>query len=171
MTTALSPQSTHSTHSTHTVSGTELKAAVGHFPSGVTVVTTHAQGVDIGLTVSSFISVSLEPAHVLVSIERSSSSLGFLEVGAPIGISILAEHQAAVARQFASRRADRFSGISIERADNGVAWLRFAAASVAGHVAARYPGGDHELVLVAVEQTVIHNRRPLVYHRGELGAR
>lgn len=167
MTTALSTTA----HTGRPVGAAELKSTVGHYPSGVTVVTTHSQGVDIGLTVSSFISVSLSPAQVLVSIDRSSSSLGFLEVGAPVGISILAQHQAAVARQFASKRADRFAGISIERADNGVAWLRFAAASLAGHVTARYPGGDHELVLVTVEQTVTHQRAPLVYHRGELGSR
>ena len=70
------------------VDATHYRNTVGNFPSGVTVVTTHSNGVDVGLTVSAFASLSLEPPMVMVSIDKQSKSHQYLKQGAPIGISV-----------------------------------------------------------------------------------
>src|SRR5690606_6575499 len=99
-----------------TVTGDQLRAAVGTFPSGVTVVTTLKEdGSDVGLTVSAFSSLSLEPAMVVLAVDNGSTSLPYLTVGAPLGISVLADGQGPVAYQFSRRGVDRFAGVDTHR--------------------------------------------------------
>ena len=152
-----------------TVSGTELRQSVGAFPSGVTVVTTSAGGVDHGLTVSAFVSLSLEPAMVLVSIDNSSRVLPFLQQGAPVAVSVLAEEQKELAITFGRHLPDKFDGVSVERGDSGVPVLSGAAAWFEGTVAERFAGGDHVIVTIAVEKCGNdQSLKPLLYHRGKL---
>ena len=77
------------------VDSTYYRQTVGNYPSGVTVVTARdtETGADLGLTVSAFTSLSLEPPMVLLSIDARSKSHPHLMVGAPIGVSVLAEDQ------------------------------------------------------------------------------
>jgi len=153
-----------------TVTGDQLRAAVGTFPSGVTVVTTlREDGTDVGLTVSAFTSLSLEPAMVLLAVDNASTSLPFLGVGRPVGISVLAEGQGPVAYRFSSRGVDRFAGVVTRRGARGVALIDAAAAYFAGEITAAFPGGDHTILTVAVHECgTTEEARPLLYQRGQL---
>ena len=86
-----------------TVTGQQLRASVGSFPSGVTVVTSvDSSGRDHGLTVSAFCSLSLEPAMVLVSIDSRSQTLAKLEPGQTVGVSVLSEDQLQICLLYTS---------------------------------------------------------------------
>ncbi|MDO5670770.1 MAG: flavin reductase family protein [Corynebacterium sp.] len=153
-----------------TVTGEQLRAVVGTFPSGVTVVTTlREDGTDVGLTVSAFSSLSLEPAMVLLAVDNNSTSLPYLTVGAPVGISVLADGQGPIAYQFSRRGVDRFAGVDTHRGARGVALIDAAAAYFAGDITAAYPGGDHTILTVAVHDCGTHaSARPLLYQRGQV---
>jgi flavin reductase (DIM6/NTAB) family NADH-FMN oxidoreductase RutF len=78
----------------------QLRDAMSHFATGVTVVTTHFEGEDYGMTCNSFSTVSLDPALVLWSIRKESlSHIAFTQSGGYM-VSVLASHQQAVAMQF-----------------------------------------------------------------------
>ncbi|MCK7675572.1 flavin reductase family protein [Corynebacterium pygosceleis] len=155
---------------TETVTGLELRTAVGSFPSGVTVVTTHSEGMDIGLTVSAFASLSLEPAMVVVCIENRSKSLPHLAVGREVGISVLASDQLELAVQFARHVEDRFAGVEIERrGELGVPFISGAVAWFRGTVHEWHEGGDHAIITVNVLACGSdEEREPLRYCRGKL---
>ena len=149
---------------------THYRETVANFPSGVTVVTTRDGGEDFGLTVSAFTSLSLDPPMVLVSIDRKSKSHQHLVEGAPIGISVLAAGHTDVAVQFARHVDDRFAGINIvRRGEQDIPFVGDAAAWFLGDVRARYVGGDHIIITVAVRECGWHDGgRPLLYRGGRL---
>ena len=149
---------------------THYRETVANFPSGVTVVTTRDGGVDFGLTVSAFTSLSLDPPMVLVSIDRKSKSHQHLVEGAPIGISVLAAGHTDVAVQFARHVDDRFAGINIvRRGEQDIPFVGDAAAWFLGDVRDRYVGGDHIIITVAVRECGWHDGgRPLLYRGGRL---
>ncbi len=150
-----------------TVTGDQLKAAVRTFPSGVTIVTTRSGGEDVGLTVSAFSSLSLDPAMVVLSVANSSTSLPHLTVGAPVGVSVLAEGQGGLARQFSVRGIDRFAGVDLVRRGRGVALIDGAAAWFAGEIVNAFPGGDHTILTISVAECGTgDDARPLLYQRG-----
>lgn len=153
-----------------TVSGERLRATVGTFPSGVTVVTTlREDGTDVGLTVSAFSSLSLEPAMVVLAVDNGSTSLPYLQVGRPLGISVLADGQGSVAYQFSRRGIDRFAGVATQRGGAGVALIDGAAAWFVGEIVDAFPGGDHTILTVAVHDCGTHEQaRPLLYQRGQV---
>ncbi|MEJ5928211.1 flavin reductase family protein [Corynebacterium sp. H128] len=146
-----------------------FRQVLGAFPSGVTVVTTHHKGEDLGLTVSAFASLSLDPEMVLVSIDNSSRTLAVLSVGAPIAVSILAAHQGAVARQFASGLPDKFAGVACRRLGD-VPVIEDAAGWISGRVAGLFPGGDHTIVTIAVSHLELSGNPPMVYANGIIGS-
>ena len=152
-----------------TVTGQQLRASVGSFPSGVTVVTgVDSSGRDHGLTVSAFCSLSLEPAMVLVSIDSRSQTLAKLEPGQAVGVSVLSEDQLQIATQFARHVLDRFAGVEVER-HGGVAFIAGAAAWFLGTVESWLPGGDHTIITIRVNDCGHDDAVfPLRYMRGKL---
>lgn len=149
---------------------THYRQTVANFPSGVTVVTTHKDGEDIGLTVSAFASLSLQPPMVLVSIDQSSRSHAYLQVGSPIGVSVLAEGQTDLAVRFARHGLDRFADVGIDRRAD-IPFIAGAAAWFRGEVTSRYRGGDHIILTIAVHDCDFREGAdPLLYHGGRLHA-
>lgn len=146
----------------------DVKAAVGAFPTGVAVLTSRAGGDPVGMTVSSFTSVSLDPPLVLVCLDRRAAALPAFKVGAPIGINILADHQKSLAMAFVRPFDDRFKGVTVLRGPNDVPLLEDAAAWLSGHVARIYEGGDHLIVLCRLHAVHTGDRFPLLYHAGTM---
>ncbi len=144
-----------------------FRAVLGRFASGVTVVTARGpDGRDLGMTVSAFCSVSLEPPLVLVCIARDASLHGFLAEGLPFGVNILAAGQEALSRRFAGPDPNRFEGVGFARGQHDVALLDEALAHLECRVERLFPGGDHTIVVGRVESAVVHPDRPLLYYRG-----
>jgi flavin reductase (DIM6/NTAB) family NADH-FMN oxidoreductase RutF len=146
-----------------------FRAALGRFPTGVTVITAAAEGMaPVGLTVSSFNSVSLDPPLVVWSLSRNSSSLKTLEQCDRYVIHVLGSNQMSVSQRFASGpAADRFNGIPLTQAPNGSPRLDLPCAAwfeCANH--RRYEEGDHIIFIGAVEHCARTEALPLVYHAG-----
>ena len=144
-----------------------FRSVLGRFATGVTVVTTvDGTGADHGMTVSAFCSLSLAPPLVLVCIDRGATMHGLLGVGAPLTVNMLAAGQEPLSRRFASGDpADRFAGIGFQRGAAGAAVLDDVLAWLECRVAALHPGGDHTIVVCAVERAESRQERPLLYYR------
>lgn len=151
------------------VDGRALRDTAGAFPSGVTVITaTGPDGSKVGMTVSSFTSVSLEPPLILVCVAKSARSLPAFRVGTPMGVNVLGSDQASVAMRFASRSEDRFAGVPHGAGPNGVPLLDGVAAWLSTHIHRIYDGGDHLILLARVNEVHRSGLRPLLYHSGRM---
>jgi flavin reductase (DIM6/NTAB) family NADH-FMN oxidoreductase RutF len=149
------------------VSKEEFRSALGRFASGVTVVTARgAGGEPVGITVSAFASVSLEPPLVLVCIDKRASLHGHLIEGIHFAVNILAEDQEMLSRRFASKDEDRFNGPAHRETAQGAPLIDGALATLECRVVHSYPGGDHTIIVGEVESTSIGDGRPLAYYRG-----
>jgi flavin reductase (DIM6/NTAB) family NADH-FMN oxidoreductase RutF len=148
----------------------DFKQAAGAFPTGVAVVTAvGGDGTRVGLTVSSFTSVSLDPPLVLVCVDRRSPSLAVVTASGRFGISILGRAQRALALRFAKPAEDKFEGLPWRVGLLGVPLLDGAVAHVECVLARVLDGGDHDIVLGHVQRAQAFPGEPLVFHRSRLG--
>ena len=139
------------------------------FATGVTIVTTRsAQGDLVGLTASSFNSVSLAPPLVLWSLARKAASMAVFASGAPYAIHVLGSHQKALAERFATPGIDRWAGIEPTFANNGAPLLPGCIATFECFNRSRYDEGDHVIFVGEVEHcSVTADGSPLLYHGGK----
>jgi flavin reductase (DIM6/NTAB) family NADH-FMN oxidoreductase RutF len=143
-----------------------LRRTLGMFATGVTVITTRQGGQVHGMTANAFMSVSLEPPLVLVSVDRRTKMCTLLHEGRTYGVSVLCATQ--------SQLSDRFAG----RIDDGAPDPRFevihdtplvegALAHFVANVTRSYWGGDHSLFLGRVEYArYSEGEKPLLFHGG-----
>jgi|SRR5215813_7940761 len=152
------------------VSKDEFRAALSRFVSGVTVVTTMSDdNRPAGITVSAFSSVSLEPPLILACIDKRASLHNHLIEGKHFAVNILADHQQAISRLFASKDENRFQGARYRCGTNGAPLLDDALAYIECRVVRAYPGGDHTIIVGEVESTSVAEHKPLAYFRGNYG--
>lgn len=147
----------------------EFRKALGSFTTGVTVVTTcyPRDGEDVGLTVNSFNSVSLEPPMVLWSLDRSAKSLPAFSAASHFAVHILAEDQEQLSTRFACPEDDRFAGLNIVRGPDGIPMLEHCAARFVCRTAFKYEGGDHLIFVGEVVGFDHQELPPLLYHGGQ----
>jgi flavin reductase (DIM6/NTAB) family NADH-FMN oxidoreductase RutF len=145
----------------------DLRRALGQFATGVAVVTTRApSGRSVGLTVNSFASVSLEPPLVLWSLSKHSSSLDAFTAARTVAIHVLSAGQEALARRFASSRADRFAGIPRGIGPGGVPLLEGGIARFICSPHAQQDTGDHVIFVMRVDGWERAGGQALVFHAG-----
>jgi flavin reductase (DIM6/NTAB) family NADH-FMN oxidoreductase RutF len=141
------------------------KGALAKFPTGVAVVTGKGRdGRAVGLTVNSFVSVSLSPALVMWSLRRESSLYPEFSVAEHFVVNVLAEDQQWLAAQFSTRSSDRFDGVRHRSGLGGCAVLQGVAASFECEVASQQLIGDHLLLIGEVEVFDAYVRPPLILH-------
>ncbi len=146
-----------------------LRVAMRQWATGVTVVTTEFEGVRHGMTVNSFVSVSLEPPLVLVSLEKTTRTNQLVKNSGVFGITILASHQQAISDCFAGRQtegSDRFSNVKTKTLLTGASFIEEGLAFFDCIVAARYEAATHTLFIgevVALE--VAPEGEPLLYFK------
>lgn len=151
---------------------TELRAVLGQFATGVTVVTTGGAEPH-GMTANAFTSVSLEPALVLVCVKRSAAMYEALREHGAFVVSVLAGEQEETARYFASssrpRGVHEFDGVThLTGPITGAPILSGALAWLECELTTVYDGGDHGIFLGSV-LGIGHrdNSDPLIFHGGE----
>src|SRR5688500_6271650 len=149
-------------------SAQEFRAALGMFATGVTIVTARAaDGQLIGLTANSFNSVSLSPPLVLWSLSRAAASMSVFSAGSHYAINILAAEQKPLAERFASRGAERWTGVEHEEGAGGAPLLVGAAATFECFNRSRYEEGDHVIFVGEVERVAWRpGATPLLFHGG-----
>ena len=147
-----------------------MREVMGHFASGVTVVTAVTDGGPIGFTCQSFSSLSLDPPLVVFAPGRTSRTWPLLRGIGRFCINVLAEGQDAVSQNFARSGADKFAGVPWRPSALGSPVLDDVVAWIDAELWAEYDGGDHTLAVARVlDLGADERRRPLLYHRGEYG--
>ncbi|MFZ6743597.1 flavin reductase family protein [Undibacterium sp. JH2W] len=145
-----------------------FRDALSQFATGVTVITTRlADGQFLGLTASSFNSVSLDPPLILWSLGTAANSLPVFSGNSHYVVNILSAEQAWLAQQFASRKTDRFAGVDYTLSRTGHPILTGASAWFECHNRSRYPEGDHVIFVGEVEHCEFTQQAPLVFHSGQ----
>jgi 3-hydroxy-9,10-secoandrosta-1,3,5(10)-triene-9,17-dione monooxygenase reductase component len=148
----------------------KYRQVLGHFPTGVTVVTADAADGPVGLAVGSFCSVSLDPPLVAFFPGRSSSSWPQIEASGSFCVNILAEDQEDVCRRFASKADDKFEGLGWHEAGTGAPLLDGVLAWIDCDIESVVEAGDHFCVTGRVRDLdVAHDGSPLVFFRGGYG--
>ncbi|TNC28053.1 flavin reductase family protein [Amycolatopsis alkalitolerans] len=150
------------------VDDASMRHVMGAFPSGVTVLTTCAGEHPVGMTISSFASVSIDPPLLLQCVSRSAGCLPAYRIGRPVVVNVLACDQAGLARRFAGRHEDRFAGVAFGFEAGGAPVLDRTAAWAGGTVDRIYDAGDHVILLIRVREVRRSDRKPLLYHSGRM---
>lgn len=131
----------------------DYRKALSCFATGVTVVSTHWQGQDWGMTCNSFSSVSLEPRLVLWSVRKNANSVEAFTRSEGFTVSVLSSQQEALAMQFAlGEMAERFAGVATVRQASQRQRLCDAVAWFDCDVHQLVDAGDHHIVIGQVRQ-------------------
>lgn len=145
-----------------------FRQALSQFATGVTVITTClADGSMLGLTASSFNSVSLDPPLILWSLGNAANSMSAFTGNSHYIVNVLSAEQAQLAEQFASRKKNRFEGVSYTMSRTGHPILNGVSAWFECHNRSRYPEGDHVIFVGEVERCQFEPMPPLIFHSGK----
>ena len=149
----------------------DFRQILGSYGTGVAVITLeHGNGSDVGVTINSFASVSLDPPLILFSMANTSNSTTFFGQSKKFIVNIMALDQEKIAMNFARPSSATWSDIHIARGRNGCAKLSGSLAFMECSVESIFPGGDHRILIGRVEQIDVGvNAEPLLFYRGSFG--
>jgi flavin reductase (DIM6/NTAB) family NADH-FMN oxidoreductase RutF len=146
----------------------DFKESMAQVSSTVLVVTTMTPGGPHGTTVSAFMSLSVNPPMIVVSLDCASQMLARIRAVSRFGVNVLSHDQADIARIFARKGSEKFASVrwvpdhGMPRLDGAASWLSCSAARLVD-------GGDHVLVLGVVEAAEVTDRLPLTYRARSFG--
>jgi flavin reductase (DIM6/NTAB) family NADH-FMN oxidoreductase RutF len=144
----------------------EFRRTLGMFATGVTVITTLSDEQVHGMTANAFMSVSLQPPLILVSVDRRARMNGLLREGVRYGVSVLEEQQTALSDRFAGRVVEEVHEPAFEIVHD-TPLVEGALAHLVARVVRSYWGGDHSLFLGQVEYVRYGEGTPLLFHGGK----
>ena len=147
-----------------------FRRVLGHFPTGVVVVTAVVEGVPVGLSVNSFTAVSLDPPLVAFCPARRSATWAGVRATGSFCANILAQDQEELSRLFAAPGVDRFQGLGWVAAPSGAPQLQGTLGWIDCAIDAIHPGGDHEICVGRVQALEVQREvGPLVFYRSGYG--
>jgi flavin reductase (DIM6/NTAB) family NADH-FMN oxidoreductase RutF len=153
---------------------TSLREAFGYFPAGVIAVAAEVDGTLVGLAVSTFVPVSLEPPLVSFCVQNSSTTWPKLKDLPVLGISLLGESHDAAVKSLAAKTGDRFAGLETQSTDRGAVFIHGTSVWLESGIEQLVPAGDHTIVVLRVHNITVHDDvAPIVFHRStfrKLGA-
>jgi len=153
-----------------TFDSAKFRQVLGHFPTGVTVVTAAPDSGPVGLAVGSFASVSLDPPLVAFFPDKGSSSWPRIEAARAFCVNVLAEDQEDVCRRFASKDDDKFAGLGWKPGGSGAPRIDGVLAWIDCDIDSVTEAGDHFCVMGRVRDLEVgHAGAPLVFFRGGYG--
>ena len=146
----------------------ELRRVMGHFATGVTVITTKGKdGVPTGLTANAFLSLSLDPPLALISVDKSAQCYSCFERENGFTVNFLGEDQEELSRRFATKGIDKFAGLQWHEGLNGAAVLDGVLGYVECKIRHCLDGGDHTIVIGEVLNAHASGERPLLFFKGK----
>lgn len=148
--------------------GESFKAAMGNAAAPVSVVTVLDGDQPFGTTVSAFMSLSITPPMLIVSLDNNSILLSRIDVGSIVGVNILDAGHPDLALNFATKRDNKFEGVDW-RIENGAPALSHRHAWVSMSAVRLVEGGDHTLVLGEVVSASTFTNVPLTYWQSTFG--
>jgi flavin reductase (DIM6/NTAB) family NADH-FMN oxidoreductase RutF len=142
-----------------------LRQVFGAFPSGVTAVAALLPAGPVGITASSFSSVSLDPPLVSICAAHTSTTWQLLRAVPRLGVSILSAEQESAGRQLAARGGDRFAGLDWRATGDGAVLLAGASAWLDCSIDQQVRAGDHDIIVLRVHDLdADRDLLPLVFH-------
>jgi 3-hydroxy-9,10-secoandrosta-1,3,5(10)-triene-9,17-dione monooxygenase reductase component len=146
------------------------RTVLGHFATGVVIITAIDANEPVGMAANSFTSVSLDPPLVLFCAAKASSTWPRIETSGKWAANILDEDGEEVCRLYAQKGADRFARIAYTPGRSGSPILEDALAFVDCETIEKYDAGDHVIVVGRVlELGYQHEGKPLLFYRGGYG--
>jgi 3-hydroxy-9,10-secoandrosta-1,3,5(10)-triene-9,17-dione monooxygenase reductase component len=149
----------------------EFRSVLGHFATGVTVVTGTVDGAPVGLAANAFSSVSLDPPLILVCMAATSATWPQIRKTGAFCVNVLGEHQEDISRRFGRKDIDRFEAVDWETAVTGSPVFPDALAWIDCVVDAEHSAGDHTVVIgrVVALARQPEGGRPLLFFQGTYG--
>jgi flavin reductase (DIM6/NTAB) family NADH-FMN oxidoreductase RutF len=148
----------------------EFRRVLGHFATGVTVVTTVDAGRrPTGLTVSAFASLSLDPPLILVCVDHKSQTYSALMERGGFAVNVLGTGHESISRRFATTTTDKFDGVAYAESPLGLPLIEGALAHLECTTVSTHVEGDHTILVGRVERTSLGDGEPLLYFRGKYG--
>ena len=149
------------------VSPAVMRDVLGHFVSGIVVVTAAGNEGPLGFTCQSFTSLSLDPPLILFCVAHTSSTWPRIEEAGTFAVNILGEDHEELSNLFAKKGADRFSQTPWRVGVSGAPVLEDAIAYLDCRFEAEYPGGDHKIIVGRVlDLDMREGSRPLLFYKG-----
>lgn len=149
--------------------GRAFRQSLGEFATGVAVVTARGKGGElVGMTMSSFNSVSVDPPLVLFSVDRKALSLPAMQEAKGFAVNVLARQQENVSNQFARALANKWDQVKTSVGHAEAPLISGALAHFECEPYANYDGGDHVIFVVRVVRHTVHSDAPapLIFFRG-----
>jgi len=152
------------------IESAKYRQVLGHFPTGVVIVTAMTAEGPAGMAIGSFSSLSLDPAQVLYCPAKNSGSWAKLRTSPHFCVNVLAEDQEDVSRLFSTKNEDKFSELGWKRSANGSPLINGVLAHIDCTISSILDGGDHDIVIGDVtDLDVGHEGAPLIFFRGGYG--
>lgn len=151
------------------LSPTKLRSAWASIPTPITTIAAVVDGRPVGLIVGSYVGLSLEPALVAVSIQKTSQSWPLLQGAEHLGISVLTRDHQHHVRQLAGPLEDRFTDVPWED-DRGAVLVGDAAVHLTGHIVNELDTGDHVTAILQIDRVTQQapSETPLVFHGSQV---
>lgn len=146
-----------------------FREALGHYASGITVITSHIEGEPIGFTCQSFYSVSMSPPLVSFSVMAHSASYPRIRQAGRFAVNILSGDQVSISNQFARRGTDKWQGIEWQASPLGNPLIAGTLHWLDCEIHAEHVAGDHLIVIGEVKGLnlqVAEATQPLLYFKG-----
>lgn len=148
----------------------QFRDAVGHYPSGITIITGHDSEGPIGFTCQSFYSVSVDPPLVSFSVMKTSTTYPRIRDTGTFAVNILAAGQETLSNQFARRGTDKWAGVPWHPTRQGNPTLDGTLAWLDCTIHAEHDAGDHIIVIghvTGLSTTSPKESEPLLYYTGQ----
>ncbi|MDF0729523.1 flavin reductase family protein [Pseudomonas entomophila] len=147
-----------------------FRQALGHYASGITVITSHMEGEPVGFTCQSFYSVSMSPPLVSFSVMSSSASYPRIRQAGRFAVNILSGEQMEISNQFARRGTDKWQGVEWQVSPLGNPIIAGSLHWLDCEIHAEHAAGDHLIVIGEVKALNLHDTaaaQPLLYFKGQ----
>ena len=148
----------------------QFREALGHYASGITVITSLVEGEPVGFTCQSFYSVSISPPLVSFSVMSSSASYPGIRRAGRFAVNILAGEQVGISNQFARRGTDKWHGINWQPSPLGNPVIAGCLYWLDCEIYAEHAAGDHLIVIgevKALRRQDAAAKQPLLYFKGQ----
>ncbi|MCE1117346.1 MULTISPECIES: flavin reductase family protein [Pseudomonas] len=155
--------------STTAIEPVSFREALGHYASGITVITSLIDGVPIGFTCQSFHSVSMSPPLVSFSVMSSSASYPGIRQAGRFAVNILSQEQVGLSNQFARKGTDKWHGVEWQASPLGNPVIAGSLHWLDCQIHAEHAAGDHLIVIGEVKALRLHDStaaQPLLYFKG-----
>jgi 3-hydroxy-9,10-secoandrosta-1,3,5(10)-triene-9,17-dione monooxygenase reductase component len=149
-----------------TIDAAHYRRVLGHFATGVTVITAMDGDEPTGMAANSFTSVSIDPPLVLFCAAKSSTTWPRIQAAGHFCVNVLADDQEEICRLFATKGADRFKGVGWRAGKSGAPVLQDSLAWIDCVAEAEHEAGDHLIVVGRCLEMESREGEPLLFYRG-----